>query len=131
MSTNKTCIEEKQTGCILLVAILLTAFSLSGFQNNSQPLKQATQIELVLSYNLESTKGATYIYEIVEKYNPATAPISKIYAVNYWSFYERLIETRFKSVLLQTTFSKISDRFYPIKTIPQNSKEDSFISFIG
>jgi len=131
MLSKKTCTEVTQTGHILLVALLLSTFSLSGFPSNSQLQKQITQVELVLSYDLESTKDAVYIYETVEKCKPATAPIFKICIVNYLSFYERLIETRFKSVLLKTAFNKISNRFPPVKTIPQNSKEDSLISLIG
>jgi len=131
MFSKKTYKEEKQTGCILLLALLLSTFSLSGFPYNSQPLKQATQIELMLSHDLESKKDAVYIYETAEKCNPVTASISKICSVNCLLFYERLIETRFKNILFQVIANKISERFYPVKTIPQTSKEDSFILPIG
>jgi len=131
MLLKKTCTEKNQTGYLLLVALLLSTFSVSGFPNYSQPLKQTTQIELLLSYDLESTQDAKYIYETIEKCNPITASISKVCPINYLLIYERRIETCFKSVLQQAAFNKISDRFYRIKTIPQSSKEDSFISLIG
>jgi len=131
MLSKKTYTEEKQTGYILLVALLLSTFSLSGYWGNSQPLQKATQIELVFSKYQESTKDTVYIYEIFETCESVAEPFSKICPVNYLSFYKQLIETQFRSVSQKVTLNKASNHFYPIKTIPLNSKEDSFISLIG
>jgi len=110
---------------------ITSTFFLSGFPGNAQTLQQATQIELILSVDLENTKDAVNIYEIFEKCKTVTIPISKICPIHYLSFYERFIETRFKSISQQAIFNTASNHFYQVKTIPQNSKEDSSISLTG
>ncbi len=131
MTSKKTYPKEKQTIWLLSVALLLSIFSFSGYLTNSQSLQQATQTELVLTSKHKTTKRVVSFYNAFEISKSGTVHVSNSHQANYLLSYNRFIEIRFKNLSKQPRFKNASDHLYLVKTIPQNSNEDHFISFIG
>lgn len=123
--------KARQTKWLLTVALFLSLFSFSGYTGISQTLQEATQTELVLSDRKDTTKRAVHFYDTLLADRSESGPVSKTCLANYLLSYNRLVEIRFKNLSEPPGIRKLSDHFYQVKTIPQSSKEDNFVSSIG
>jgi len=131
MLTTKTHTNNRQSRWLLSLAILCSIFSFAGYLHYTPPLQQPTQTELLLSQEGQDTKAAVYFCQTIEKSKVEKTSFLQPVYLNSQLSYNRLTEIQFKAFSQPLVFNKAVDRFFPIKTIPQSSDEDLFISYIG
>lgn len=133
MNAQFTYHKDKLTKWLLTVTLFFSIFTFSGYAGNSQSRQQlATQTELVISNNHKTCKRTISFKKAFELtsckdflINPYTNWTNTLYTYNL------LTKVKLDSISRQFCSHKSADHFLQVKTIPQNSDEDIFATFIG
>jgi hypothetical protein len=125
--------KDKLTKWLLTVTLLFSIFTFSGYAGNYQSRQQqATQTELVIPSNHKTCKRTISYKKAFELISSNGFLISTYKSwTNTLFTYNILTKIKLDSISRQFCFHKPTDRFLQVKTIPQNSDEDIFITFIG
>ena len=133
MNAEFTYHKDKLTKWLLTVTLLFSIFTFSGYAGNSQSRQQqTTQTELVISSNHKTCKR-TISYKkaiVLIRCNDFLISPYKCWT-NTLSTYNILTKVKFDSISRQFCSQKSANSFLPVKTIPQSSDEDFFVTFIG
>jgi hypothetical protein len=132
-NTQYTYNKDKLTKWLLTVTLFFSIFTFSGYAGNSQSRQQqATQTELVISNNHKTCKRTISFKKAFELVSCNAFFISPYRNwTNTLLTYNLLSKVKFDSISKQFCSHKSADHFLQVKTIPQNSDEDSFATIIG
>jgi hypothetical protein len=128
-----TYLKDKLTKWLLTVVLFFSIFTFSGYDGNSQSRQQqATQTELVIS-NCHKTCNRTISYKKafgLFSYNNFFISPCKNWTNTLFT-YSILTKVKLDSISSQFYSHKPAFHFLQVKTIPQISDEDNFVTFIG
>ena len=85
---------DKLSVWLVRFAFLLSVFSFSGYVGNSDPQKQSTQTELLLSSPSRTRKPTPSYYDKLEHFSSPNYPISKANSVHGLSAYNILVQVQ-------------------------------------
>jgi hypothetical protein len=132
MNAEFTYRKDKITKWLLTVALFFSVFSFSGYAGNYQlKNQQTTQVELVVSGKYKVCKRTiSYLKAFeIESCNDSFIRHCKDWKAALLFFNERT-KAKLNYILRQFILYKSADYFLHIKTIPTNSDEDIFVTFI-
>lgn len=93
--------------------------------------REKTKTEQVFSYKIKTPDRLKSFQKKVNYQTPGKSPALKNYETQLLSAYNRLIKTKFKAISQLYPPINLPDASFRLKTIPQTSKENDFISFAG
>ncbi len=132
-NTQFTYHKDKLTKWLLTVTLFFSILTFSGYAGNSQSRQQqATQTELVISNNHKTCKRTISFkkaFELTSCNDFLINPYKNW--TNTLFTYNLLTKVKLDSISRQFCSYKSADHFLQVKTIPQNSDEDIFATFIG
>jgi hypothetical protein len=125
--------KDKLTKCLLAAALLFSVFTFSGYDGNCQSsYKQTAKTELIFSNNCKTCKRTISYkkaFELIPYNDFLISPFKN--RTNTLFAYKILTKVKLDSISRRFYSHKSADCFLQVKTIPQSSDEDIFITFIG
>jgi hypothetical protein len=125
--------KNKLTKWFLTVTLLFSIFTFSGYSGNSQSKQlENIQTEIVVSNNLKTLKKTVSYKKGIEL--TAFVPLYNNFDKNWANAlftYNILTKVRLNTISSELYSHKPANHFLQVKTIPQNSDEDIFATFIG
>ncbi len=132
MKTQYPSYKNRLTKWLLTVTLLFSVFTFSGYAGNSQSRQlETTHTELVVSSNPKIYKRAVSYKKGMELILFSPLISSDKNWVNTLLTYNLLTKVKLDTISRQYYSHKPVNHFLQVKTIPQNSDEDIFATFIG
>ena len=131
MATQKTYQKNGLTKLLFAIAFLIVVPFSTGYAVKTSPLQQKTKTELVVPFK---NKTPGWIKSFHKKTNLKTftkSLSSKNYEAGYLFTYNKFIEVKFDNLSQKYYLIKSPGAFFQVKTIPQSSEENDFISLAG
>ena len=124
--------KHSLTKIIFALAFLISLSFSPGYVNYVNNLaRQKTKTELVVSYKAKTPKWIKSLYKKVNAKTFTKSPASIKYELVLLQAYNKLTKIKFDNLKQHSPLIKSPGCFYPLKTVPQSSKENDFISFAG
>ena len=124
--------KHSLTKLFFALAFLISPYFTPGYVNYTTAfLQQKAKTEVVVSYK---AKIPNWIKSFHKKSNPKSItkpPALKNYSADFLLAFNKLTKVRFDNLKQHSFLIKSPGCFYPLKTVPQSSNENDFISFIG
>lgn len=116
------------TKCLLASILFFSFIAIAGYNTSSiSNFRQNCQTELVYS-KVKNIVNQTVLYQNLFLPTKQTAFHSRHTALIFLLIYQELIKAKFKSLSKEIYSFSNSNKSFPIKNIPKNSKEDYFTS---
>ena len=124
--------KHSLTKLFFALAFLISLSFTPGYVNYTTAfLQKKAKTELVVPYK---AKTPNWIKSFNKKSNAKSitkSPALKNYEAGFLLAFNKLTKAKFDNLKQHPPLIKSPECFYSLKTVPQSSKENDFISFIG
>ena len=126
----KTALKVKATNLLVIITLLLSVFSFSGYSSQAAKLQQTTQTELQFSSHSKAKKTTIPFGRCFAFREYPQLILQKPYQDLFLFHYNTINKVKFDFCAVVFQKIRTAHRLYPIKTIPQDFKDRSFSSQI-